>query len=57
MPKVNKMVRRCVVVDDATWKAVAAAAKSVDRSASNWIRQALESALELHEVTTAGDDR
>ena len=41
MAKKNKMVRRCVVIDDATWKAVQEAAKLDGRSAGSWVRRAL----------------
>jgi hypothetical protein len=43
--KKNKMVRRCVVIDDATWKAVQEAAKLDQRSAGAYIRKVLGEAV------------
>ena len=56
MTKKSKMVRRCVVIDDATWKAVVEAARKDGRSASGWIRQSLDQALDLHDVIQADKD-
>jgi Arc/MetJ family transcription regulator len=41
----NKMKRRCIIIDDATWAAVVRAAKVDGRSAGSWIRRALAACI------------
>jgi Arc/MetJ family transcription regulator len=41
----NKMKRRCIIIDDATWTAVVRAAKVDGRSAGGWIRRALAASI------------
>ena len=37
--------RRCIFVTDEIWRAVGEAAKSKDRTAASWIREAIKKAL------------
>ena len=40
-----KNKRRCIFVDDVTWKAIVKAAEAEGRPAASWIRQAIAAAL------------
>jgi hypothetical protein len=41
----KKTRRRCIWIDDPTWKAITVAAKAQDRAASSWVREVVKRAL------------